>query len=325
MARDKMTPVREQEYRQKLAEALTAGAAILKARGSGLDAVEAAIKVMEDSPLFNAGKGAVFTADGTIELDAAIMDGEFQRAGAVTGLGHVRNPITLARIVMEKSPHVMMAGAGAEALAWQAGLQPVEQAYFFSQGRWDDLQRVKSQEGAKATKSGKGADAQSGKGAAAPYARRLNYADLPVNRFGTVGAVALDRQGNLAAGTSTGGKTNKKAGRVGDSPIIGAGTYAKNATCAISATGDGEFFIRTVVAHDVSSMMEYQGKPLHDAAVMALAKVKALGGEGGLIGIDKQGHITTAFNSAGMFRAYLGPDGNAVVRIFKDEDERQLK
>lgn len=315
IARSKMTPELEKEYRVKLEEALMAGFKILEAGGTSLDAIEVAIRIMEDSPLFNAGKGAVFTAEGTNELDASIMDGKTKMAGAVAGVKHIKNPIVLARMVMEKSPHVMMAGEGAETFAKQQGMALVDQKYFFTERRWNDLQRIKQEEKEKEQKDKNKTDKP-----AKQTSELLNYADLPVNRFGTVGAVALDKHGNLAAGTSTGGKTNKKFGRIGDAPIIGAGTYANNNTCAVSATGDGELFIRSAVAYDISAMMEYQARTLDSAAKISLDKVKALGGEGGVIGIDKFGNVTLSFNSDGMYRGYVGPNGKPVIKIFKDED-----
>ncbi|HEX6939934.1 MAG TPA: isoaspartyl peptidase/L-asparaginase, partial [Longimicrobiales bacterium] len=248
--RGDMTPELEQAYRAKLEEALRAGYAILEKGGTSLDAVVAAIVVMEDSPLFNAGKGAVFTSEGKNELDAAIMDGATLRAGAVAGVTRVKNPIRLARAVMEHSPHVMLAGAGAEAFAGEQGLELVDPSYFFTQHRWDALQRAKAE------------------AAGTPVSRPDGpQAFFPDDRkFGTVGAVALDRHGNLAAGTSTGGMTTKRWGRIGDSPIIGAGTYANNASCAVSATGHGEYFIRNVVAHDICARVEYGGQTLEEAA-----------------------------------------------------------
>lgn len=311
LARSRMTPELEKEYRAKLQEALMAGFKILEAGGTSLDAIEVAIRIMEDSPLFNAGKGAVFTAEGTNELDASIMDGKTKMAGAVAGVKHIKNPIVVARMVMEKSRHVMMTGEGAEAFAKQQGVTFVDQKYFYTERRWNDLQKIKEQEKEKEKTTNKPAKQTS---------ELIKYADLPENRFGTVGAVALDKQGNLAAGTSTGGMTNKKFGRVGDAPIIGAGTYANNTTCAVSATGDGEYFIRSAVAYDISAMMEYQARTLDSAAKLSLDKVKALGGLGGVIGIDKFGNITMSFNSEGMYRGYVGPDGKPVVKIFKDED-----
>src|SRR5881409_3402812 len=233
--RAKMTPEKEHEYRAGLERALRAGYEILKRGGSSLDATESAVRVLEDDPHFNAGKGSVFTSAGTNEMDAAIMDGKTLAAGAVAALKHVKNPISLARLVMEKSGHVMMDGEGAEAFARENGIELVDQKYFFTQERWEALQKIKAAE----------KDRTSGVGKA--------FLITDQDRHGTVGAVALDKNGNLAAATSTGGTTNKRPGRVGDSPIIGAGTYANNATCAVSATGDGEYFIRAGVAHEVSA------------------------------------------------------------------------
>ena len=272
-----MTPEVENAYREKLNEALMAGYEILKVGGSSLNAVESAIRLMEDSPLFNAGKGAVFTSEGTIELDASVMDGKTLRAGAVAGVKHVKNPISLARLVMEKSPNVLMVGDGAEAFAKEKGVELVPVEYFRTERRWQELQRAREKEKQPVEQKIKAN-------------RALDAESLEVSAFGTVGAVALDRQGNLAAGTSTGGKTNKKFGRVGDSPIIGAGTYANNRTCAVSGTGDGEYFIRSVVAYDVSAMMEYKGMPLKAAADSVIEKVGNLGGTGGIIALDRDGN-----------------------------------
>jgi L-asparaginase / beta-aspartyl-peptidase len=263
---------------------------------------------LEDDPHFNAGRGAVFTNAGTNELDAAIMDGKTLNAGAVANLRHIRNPISLARLLMDKSPRntksprvgaVLLAGDGAEKFAKENGVELVDQKYFFTQERWDALQRVKEAE-----KSGGG-----------DGGKKFIISDQ--DRHGTVGAVALDKNGNLAAATSTGGTTNKQAGRIGDSPIIGAGTYANNATCAVSCTGDGEYFIRAVVAHEVSALMEYRGMKLPEAAQTALEKAMQLSGEGGLIAIDKSGNIALPFNTNGMYRGYVDPDGKFVVDIYR--------
>jgi len=298
ISRSEMTPQREREYRAGLERAMTAGYEILKRGGSSLDAAEAAVRVLEDDPHFNAGKGAVFTSIGTNEMDAAVMDGKTLSAGAVASLKHIKNPVSLARLVMEKSGHVMMDGEGAEAFAKENGVQVLpDQKYFFTQERWEALQKVKAAE-----KSGGG-----GK----------KYIITDQDRHGTVGAVALDQNGNLAAATSTGGTTNKRAGRVGDSPVIGAGTYANNATCAVSATGDGEYFVRATVAHDVSALMEYRGMSLTEAAQSVLDKVAKLGGSGGLIAIDRQGNIALPFNTSGMYRGYVDPNGKFVVEIYK--------
>jgi L-asparaginase / beta-aspartyl-peptidase len=297
--RSKMTPEREREYRAGLERALTAGYEILKRGGSSLDATEAAVRVLEDDPNFNAGKGSVFTSAGTNEMDAAIMDGKTLAAGAVASLKHIKNPISLARLVMDKSGHVMMDSEGAELFAKENGIELVDQKYFFTQERWDALQKIKAAEKSRTSGGGK------------------KFLITDQDRHGTVGAVALDQNGNLAAATSTGGTTNKRPGRVGDSPVIGAGTYANNATCAVSATGDGEYFIRATVAHDVSALMEYRGMSLKEAARAALDKVAKLGGTGGLIAIDHEGNMTLPFNTAGMYRGYADPNGNFVVEIYK--------
>ena len=297
--RSKMTPEREREYRAGLERALTAGYEILKRGGSSLDATEAAVRVLEDDPNFNAGKGSVFTSAGTNEMDAAIMDGKTLAAGAVASLKHIKNPISLARLVMEKSGHVMMDSEGAELFAKENGIELVDQKYFFTQERWDALQKIKAAEKSRTSGGGK------------------KFLITDQDRHGTVGAVALDQNGNLAAATSTGGTTNKRPGRVGDSPVIGAGTYANNATCAVSATGDGEYFIRATVARDVSALMEYRGMSLKEAARAALDKVAKLGGTGGLIAIDHEGNMTLPFNTAGMYRGYTDPNGNFVVEIYK--------
>jgi L-asparaginase / beta-aspartyl-peptidase len=294
----KMTAEREREYRAGLENALKAGFDVLKRGGSSLDATEAAVRVLEDDPHFNAGRGAVFTSAGTNEMDASIMDGRTLKAGAVADLRHIKNPISLARMVMEKTPHVLMVGEGAEKFAKEHGVQLVHQKYFFTRERWDALQKIKAAE--KAGPSGE-----------------KRFIVTEQDKHGTVGAVALDRHGNLAAATSTGGMTNKMSGRVGDSPIIGAGTYANNATCAVSGTGDGEYFIRTDAAHDVSALMEYRGKKLQDAAQMVIDKIGKLGGTGGIIAIDPNGDIALPFNTSGMYRGYVDANGKFVVEIFR--------
>jgi beta-aspartyl-peptidase (threonine type) len=297
--RSKMTHQREREYRAGLERALAAGYEILKRGGSSLDAAEAAVRVLEDDPYFNAGKGSVFTSAGTNEMDAAIMDGKTLAAGAVASLKHIRNPISLARLVMEKSGHVMMNCEGAEAFAKENGIEMVAQKYFFTQERWDALQKIKAAEKSRTSGAGKA------------------FLITDQDRHGTVGTVALDQNGNVAAATSTGGTTNKRPGRVGDTPVIGAGTYANNATCAVSATGDGEYFIRATVGRDVSALMEYRGMSLNNAAQATLDKVAKLGGAGGLIAIDHQGNITLPFNTAGMYRGYVDSNGKFVVEIYK--------
>jgi L-asparaginase / beta-aspartyl-peptidase len=302
--RSRMTPEREKAYRDKLAEALLAGFDVLKKGGACLDAVAAAITLMEDSPLFNAGKGAVFTHEGTNELDASIMDGKTLKAGAVAELKRIKNPILLARLVMEQSPHVMMVGDGAEAFAVSKGVELIDPKYFYTEERWQQLQKQKEAERSQPRKRSE-------------LERELirRYED---HKFGTVGAVALDRAGNLGAGTSTGGISNKKFGRVGDSPIIGAGTYANNETCAVSCTGDGEYFIRSVVAHDISAGMQYGGKSVDAAAASALEKVAKIGGTGGLIALDGRGNFAMPFNTSGMYRGWVGADGQPQVFIYKD-------
>jgi L-asparaginase / beta-aspartyl-peptidase len=296
--RSKMTAEREQEYRSGIEHALRAGRDILDRGGSSLDAVEAAVRVLEDDPDFNAGKGSVFTSAGTNEMDAAIMDGKTLNAGTVAALEHVRNPIILARTVMEKSKHVMMVGKGAEELAKRNEIELVDAKYFFTQRRWDELQKAKAAEKSAVDGGKKFIISESGS-------------------HGTVGAVARDAQGNLAAATSTGGTTNKLPGRVGDTPVVGAGTYANNATCAVSCTGDGEFFIRAMVAHQVSVLMELSGISLTEAAERGLADAQKLGGTGGLIAVDKDGNVTLPFNTSGMYRGYIGGDGRFVIEIYK--------
>lgn len=296
-----MTPEKEKEFRDALTAAVTAGYKALQDGKSSLDAIEIAIRMMEDSPLFNAGKGAVFTNDGRNELDASIMFGKTQAAGAVAGLHKVKNPITLARAVMEKSPHVMMAGDGAEKFALMQKIELVDEKYFWTQHRWDALQQVLKEEKEKEKKPG-----------------TVSLASKePQNRFGTVGAVALDKNGDISAGTSTGGMTNKRYGRVGDAPIIGAGTYANNDTCGVSATGWGELFIRVGVARDIAAMMEYRGLPIQQAADMVMKKVEKLGGDGGVVAMDKFGNMAISFNSEGMYRAYIDINGKPVVEIYK--------
>jgi beta-aspartyl-peptidase (threonine type) len=299
MERGKMTPEAEHQYRTGIENALRAGWEILQHGGSSLDATEAAVRVFEDDPLFNAGKGAVFDAAGINEMDAAIMDGRTLRAGAVANLQHVKNPISLARLVMEKSPHVMMAGEGAEGFAKEHGVELVDAKYFFTQERWDALQRVKAAE----------------KSAGGNGDKKFFISDQDLH--GTVGAVALDRNGNLAAATSTGGKTGKLPGRVGDTPVIGGGTYANNATCAVSGTGDGEFFIMATAAHDVSAMMEYRRKTLQEASIAVIDKIGKLGGTGGMIAIDKSGNIALPFNTSGMYRGYIDANGKFVTEIYR--------
>lgn len=306
IVRDKLTPEMEAQYRAKLKEALDAGYAVLDRGGSALDAVVAAIKPLEDSPLFNAGKGAVLNADGICELDSSIMDGRNLAAGAIAGVHRIKNPITLARAVMEKSVHVMFTGDGAERFAEQVGgIEFVAPEYFITERRREDLKRAQEKE--KQEKSGK------------RTSLLLTDSADREQKWGTVGCAALDKNGNLAAGTSTGGMTNKKFGRVGDSPIIGAGTYANNATCALSATGHGEYFIRIGVARDISAQMEYKGMSVDEAAKSSLAKVAKLGGDGGLVAIDKNGNVSMPFNTPGMYRGFRLSTGKNAIEVFGDK------
>ncbi len=291
----------ENAYKEKLKEAIITGHTILKNEGSSLEAVTATINIMEDSPLFNSGKGAVFTHEETNELDASIMDGATLNAGAVAGVKHIKNPINLALEVMNNSPHVLLAGSGAEAFAREQGFEMMDPSYFYTKKRFQSLKGIKEREKKKQNKS-------------------VSFEDplIKNSKFGTVGCVALDKFGNLAAGTSTGGMTNKRWNRIGDSPIIGAGTYANNATCAVSSTGWGEYFIRAMVAHDISAMMEYKGITLKEAAREVIQnKVPAMGGDGGIVAIDKDGNIAMEFNTEGMYRAYMNADGDLIIEIYK--------
>ncbi|MFA8433147.1 MAG: isoaspartyl peptidase/L-asparaginase family protein [Marinifilaceae bacterium] len=287
---EKVDAQKAKAYHANLNEALLVGDSILSRGGTCLDAVEKVIHVLEDSPLFNAGKGAVFTHHGTNELDASIMYGKDRNAGAVAGVGDIKNPISAARKVMEKSEHVMLSGKGASQFAKEQGLTIVDSSYFFTKNRWESLQRILKKE------------------------RKMTKGD----RHGTVGCVVLDSYGNLAAGTSTGGMTNKKYGRIGDSPIIGAGTYANNETCAVSCTGHGEYFIRLGFARDISAMMEYQGKSLPEATQAEIEKLNQLKGTGGVIAVDKKGNVSMEFNTPGMFRGYLKSTGEKETALFKE-------
>ena len=303
-----MTSETEASYRAKLEEALQKGHGILAEGGSSLDAVVATLHILEDSPLFNAGKGAVFTSEGTVEHDASIMDGATHQAGAVAGIKHIRHPIDLARLVMEASPHVMMVGDGAEAFAQQHGMELIPNDSFYTERRKGQLERVQQEEkDVGAAEADQTSDDQTS-----------GSAD---KKHGTVGAVALDQEGNLAAGTSTGGMTNKRFGRVGDSPIIGAGTYADNETCAVSATGHGEYFIRGVIAYDIAAMMRYANRSLEEAARMVIMdKLTASGGTGGVIALDREGHIAMPFNTPGMYRGYIDTEGNMKIEIYGGEE-----
>ena len=300
-----MTPEKEKLYKQGLQNALNAGSDILKKGGSALDAVEATIKVLEDDSLFNAGKGAVFTNEGKNEMDASIMDGKTLKAGAVAGVTNIKNPITAARAVMDKSEHVLMAYKGAEQFAAMNGCETVDPSYFFTMQRWLDLQDAKKEDSLKALHK----DSTTG---------LLKQPDNHDYKYGTVGAVALDMYGNLAAATSTGGMTDKRYGRVGDSPIIGAGTYADNNTCAISCTGWGEYYIRLVIAKTISDRMQFAHESLKQAADdMIMKKLPALGGDGGMIGVDKNGNFVMSFDTDGMYRGYVKSDGESKIEIYK--------
>ncbi len=284
LRRDRMTAEQQEEYTARLNEALEAGEAILRSGGTSLGAVRAAIMIMEDSPLFNAGRGAVFTNQLRVELDASVMDGKTRDAGAIAGVTDIRNPILGAIAVMENSPHVMMAGSGASAFAEEQELEIVDNSYFHTGRRLDAVKR-----------------------------------QIEAEKQGTVGAVALDSHGNLAAGTSTGGMSNKRYGRIGDSPVIGAGTWACNKTCAVSATGHGEYFIRNVVSYDIAALMEYSGMSLHDAADHVInKKLVDAGGTGGVVAVDRYGNVSMPFNTEGMYRGYVKSTGEKEILIFRD-------
>jgi beta-aspartyl-peptidase (threonine type) len=308
ITRKNMTPEKEKAYREVLNQALQTGYAILKKGGTSMDAVEATIRVMEDSPLFNAGKGAVFTHDGKNEMDAAVMDGKTLKAGSIAGVTTIKNPVSTARKVMDKSEHVMMIGSGAEAFAKKQGMEIVDPSYFYTEARWKALQN--------AIKEEKPSLDHTGDTTGSLIDDKIF---IEGKKYGTVGCVALDKFGNLAAGTSTGGMTNKRYGRVGDAPIIGAGTYANNTTCAVSATGHGEFFIRSVVGYDISALMEYKGYSVKKAAdEVVMKKLVERGGEGGVIALDRKGNFAMPFNSEGMYRGYIKADGSSEVLIYKD-------
>ncbi|THD64290.1 isoaspartyl peptidase/L-asparaginase family protein [Phenylobacterium sp.] len=305
-----LTPEQDRAYRGVLAQAAEAGAAVLRAGGAALDAVEAAIHVLEDDPLFNAGRGAVFTAEGCNELDAAIMDGATLEAGAVAGVTHVRNPISAARKVMERSPHVLLIGRGADAFAEAQGLTPVDSSYFFVETRWRALETQLRREGRPVPQRPAGAD------------RDERHAALAHDegKRGTVGCVARDSRGHVAAGTSTGGVTAKSWGRVGDSPLIGAGTYASDASAAISGTGEGEYFIRLSVARAIAALVELKGLGLQAAVDQVVqTELTGLGGVGGVIAVAPDGQTAWGFNTSGMYRARLASDQPLEVAIYKDE------
>lgn len=300
-----MTDSLETAYKEILEKAIRVGHKILEDGGDAMDAVTATINVMEDSPLFNAGKGAVFTHEETNELDASVMDGKTLNAGAVAGVTRIKNPIDLAREVMDNSDHVMLAGKGAEIFAETRGIALVDPEYFFTERRYNSLLRIKEQQKTQLDHDEKTAFVD-------PFIKE--------SKFGTVGCAALDKNGNLAAGTSTGGMTNKRWNRIGDAPIIGAGTYANNASCAVSSTGWGEYFIRAMVAHDISALMEYKGMSVQDAARTVIHdKVGGLGGDGGIVAIDKDGNVAMEFNTAGMYRAHMNANGDLVIGIYENQ------
>jgi beta-aspartyl-peptidase (threonine type) len=311
--RSSMTSERDAAYRAGLDRAIHAAAKLLDANGSAVDAVEAGLRVLEDDPLFNAGKGAVFTADGKNELDAAIMDGKTLDAGAVAGVTRTKNPISLAKAVMEKSPHVMLIGAGADQFAASVGLEQVDPSYFFTEARWESLVRQLKKEGRPIPPRPVGA----------PPAPEKPIAQLETpdaHKWGTTGIVVRDRAGNIAAGTTTGGTQAKRFGRVGDSPIIGAGTYASNASCGVSATGTGEYFIRLTVARTICALVQYKGMRLQAAADEVIGgELTEMKGDGGVIAMTPDGQIAWVFNTPGMFRARLVEGGAVQMGIYKDE------
>lgn len=296
LIKGKMTPEKEKAYRDTLQLALDEGFNILNNNGSALDAVEKAVIVLEDSPLFNAGKGSVFTSDGTHEMDAAIMEGKELKAGAVSLITGIKNPVSLARVIMEKSPHVLLAGKGAMDFAKLHGFQLENEDYFYDEFRYQQWLEIKDSDHF-----------------------QLDHSDRKDSKFGTVGAVACDTKGNIAAGTSTGGMTNKNWGRIGDSPLIGIGNYANNATCAVSCTGSGEYFIRGVVAYDLSCLMEYKNLSLQEAADEVIhRRLPKLMGDGGLIAVDRFGNIAMPFNTEGMYRAMRNSQGINMIAIYED-------
>ncbi len=303
-------PEKEAEYRKKLNEALITGYNILKDGGSSVEAVEKVIKILENSPLFNAGCGSVMTADKKFELDASIMDGRTLKTGAVTGVSHIKNPIAAARLVMDKSQNVFFSGVGAEQFVVSQGMQLVDSLYFYPDDIRAEIEKKNLEEQDKQNKLNKKKNK-----------KRVSFVEkkTEIEKYGTVGCVALDKDGNLAAGTSTGGLNNKMKGRIGDSPIIGAGTYANNNTCAVSCTGQGEFFIRGVVAYDMSALLEYKGMTLATATNYIInVKLNELGGLGGLIALDKYGNVSMNFNTKGMFRGYITDKGKPEIKIFND-------
>ncbi len=296
------TEAQQTAYTQKLQEALNAGYSVLENGGISLDAIQAAINIMENSPLFNAGKGAVYNSDGNQEMDAAIMDGNTLNAGAIAGVNHIKNPILAARMVMDSSKHVLLSGKGAEIMAEKYGIEMVDSSYFFTEKRMNQLKKLQGKEKTELDHT----------------AFLIKNELIDDHKYGTVGAVAIDKSGNIAAGTSTGGMTNKKYGRIGDVPIIGAGTYANNLTCGISATGTGEYFIRTVAAHEVSSLIKFKGySPSEALHEVLFNQIGPLGGEGGMILLDKNGEVFWDFNSSGMFRGYKKSTGEIKIEMFE--------
>ncbi|GGF06753.1 isoaspartyl peptidase/L-asparaginase family protein [Hymenobacter cavernae] len=302
ISRDQMTPELERKYRDALQQIIETGYDVLRNGGLALDAVEAAVRALEDSPMFNAGRGSVFTHDGRHEMDAALMDGRDRSAGAVAGVRNIQNPISLCRLIMERSDHVLLAWPGAEEFAREHNVPTQPDEYFFTQHRYDQLQG--------ALKSGK---------VQLDHSHDGSPKENPKSKIGTVGAVARDRHGNLAAATSTGGMTNKRYSRIGDSPVIGSGTFADNRTCAISCTGTGEFFMRAVAAYDVACLIEYRGLSLAEACnIVVHDKLAPVGGDGGLIAVDAAGNLALPFNSEGMYRGTLTSETPLYIGIFKE-------
>jgi L-asparaginase / beta-aspartyl-peptidase len=310
--RSSLSPEQEAAYREAMGRVANVAADVLKKGGGALDAIEAAVRIMEDDPLFNAGRGAVFTAEGRNELDSSVMDGATLKAGAVAGVTTTKHPISLARAVMEKSPHVMLMGAGADGFAKSQGLEQVDNSYFFTERRWQGLERELKRLNLPIPPRPAGAPS-------APQARAALLHDEG-DKHGTVGIVVLDSQGNVAAGTSTGGTTAKRWGRVGDSPVIGAGTYASNRSCAVSATGTGEYFIRLTVARSICALVELKGMRLQAAADQVVQKeLAALGGDGGVIAVAPDGQMAWSFNTSGMYRARIADGVPLSVGIYKDD------
>lgn len=308
--RGQLTPEREAEYRAALTAAIEAGSEVLRSGGSALDAIQAAIELMEDDPLFNAGRGAVFTAEGTNSLDAAIMDGETMTAGSVAGVSRTRHPIALARAVMERSGHVMLAGEGADAFSVSAGLEQAEPAWFFTERRWGQLVQTLTERGLPIPERPAGAP---------PPPDQAASLEGDDHRFGTVGVVAVDTSGRIAAGTSTGGTTAKRWGRIGDAPVIGAGTWAGRG-CAVSATGTGEYFIRLTVARDICGLNDLNDMPIAEAAEAMISELGAIGGDGGVIALTADGSVAFSMNTSGMYRGWADQDSLPAVAIYADED-----